>query len=163
MTTLAAPVSSDAVWQVVAEVWQSVLGLPARRAEHAFSLDDALTASVGLHGPWNGVVTLTCPPAAGEAMARVMLDLAVHDTVTQEDVEDAVGEVANVVGGNIKALLAGADRLGLPQVGTGWVPSRSQPLCRTGVAWGTQVARVGVWRLVGDCPTDREANEGGLR
>lgn len=163
MTTLVAPVSSDAVWQVVAQVWQSVLGVPARRAEHAFSLDDALTASVGLHGRWNGAVTLTCPPAAATAVARAMLDVAVHDSLSEQDVEDALGEVANVVGGNVKALLTGADRLGLPRVSTGWVPTRSQPLCRTGVAWGSHVARVAVWRRVGDGAQDRYLNEGKVR
>ena len=35
-----------------------------------------------------------------------------------EDVDDALGELANVVGGNVKAVLPGPSVLGLPEVGT---------------------------------------------
>ena len=36
----------------------------------------------------------------------------------EEDVADALGELANVVGGNVKAVLPGPSVLGLPEVGT---------------------------------------------
>ena len=34
-----------------------------------------------------------------------------------EDIDDALGELANVVGGNVKAVLPGPSALGLPEVG----------------------------------------------
>jgi hypothetical protein len=38
--------------------------------------------------------------------------------VDDEDVADALGELANVLGGNIKSVLPGESRLGLPQIGS---------------------------------------------
>ncbi len=147
MTALAGAVSADEVWQLVADVWESLLDLPVRRAEHAFALDHALTASVALHGNWSGLVTFTCPAAAAADVARAMLALPDGEEPTSEDVEDALGEVANVLGGNVKALLPGAERLGLPRVGTGLVPVQAEPVCRIGIEWPGHVARVAVWRM----------------
>ena len=51
-----------------------------------------------------------------------------------EDVEDGLGELANVVGGNVKAVLPGPSVLGLPEVGSapaaGPTPAASSPVAR---------------------------------
>ncbi|GAB3598479.1 hypothetical protein GCM10027446_28870 [Angustibacter peucedani] len=160
MTALAPVVSADAVWEIVVEIWESLLGSPVLRAEHAFGLDDALTAGVALHGGWSGLVTVTCPPAAADALARTMLALDEADAPTSEDVEDALGEVANVLGGNVKALVPGAERLGLPRVGRGLVPAGAVLVCRNGIEWQDHVARVAVWQLV-DVTSQDDEKDGG--
>ena len=35
------PIQADEVWELVAEVWESLLQLPAIRADHAFGLQGA--------------------------------------------------------------------------------------------------------------------------
>ena len=103
MITTTAPVHADQVWEIVAEVWDSLLQLPAVRADHAFALQDA--------------------------------------------VADAIGEVVNVIAGNVEALLPGSAGLGLPNVEVDWAPVHAQLACRAGVEWPGHVARVGVWHL----------------
>ncbi|WP_426561104.1 chemotaxis protein CheX [Angustibacter sp. McL0619] len=160
-TTSQAPPHADDVWQIVADVWESMLGLPAVRADRAFELHGALTASVQLSGDWDCLVTVTLPRSTAVDVTRVMLQLEDSDEVSEADVADAVGEVVNVVGGNVKALLAGRTSLGLPKVAFEWAPVHAQLLCRTGVEWPGHVARVGVWRL--QSIADHELNEGDRR
>lgn len=139
-------VSSDELWSIVGDVWESILGQPARQVDHAFNLDAAMTSAVTITGDWNGVVTFTCPEAAGEAIARAMLALGPEDDASDEDVVDALGEIVNVVGGQVKSLCAGDNHLGLPLVSHGMVLPHAQPCCRIGVEWAGHVARVAVWR-----------------
>ena len=160
-TANTAPLHADDVWQIVADVWGSMLGLPAVRADHAFELHGALTASVQVEGDWRGLVTVTLPHSTAVAVTRVMLQLSDDDEIFDEDVADAIGEVVNVVGGNVKALLGGHTRLGLPRVEAEWAPVHAQLVCRTGVEWPEHVARVGVWRL--PRAAGNEKNEGGTR
>jgi chemotaxis protein CheX len=139
-------VSADELWSIVTEVWESILGSGVVQADHAFGLDAALTAAVSIHGDWDGLVTFTCPEPAARDIARVMLDLDAEAALSEDDVEDALGEIANVVGGQVKSLCAGENRLGLPDVRRGMVLPRAKPCCRVGVEWAGHVARVAVWR-----------------
>ena len=145
-TTYDSTVTADDLWSIVSEVWTSILGDEPRRSEHAFDLEGSLTSAVAISGDWDGVVTFTCPPAAATAVARAMLALDDDAEVSGEDVTDALGEVANVVGGQVKALCAGDNRLGLPVVGHGMALPHAQPCCRMGMEWAGHVARIAVWR-----------------
>lgn len=141
-------VTADELWSIVSEVWESILGSQVRAVDRAFNLEESLTSAVAIHGDWEGLVTFTCPPAAAADLTRAMLAMKAHEDVTSEDVQDAVGEIANVVGGQVKRLCAGVNRLGLPQVATGLATPRAQACCRAGVEWAGHVARVVVWRWV---------------
>jgi chemotaxis protein CheX len=55
-----------------------------------------------------------------------------------EDVDDALGELANVVGGNVKAVLPGPSVLGLPEVGTAPEPGLPADICRVDLLWRGQ-------------------------
>ena len=74
-----------------------------------------VVGSIAIDGPTPGALTVTLPaPAAVDAAARMFaIDLA---AVEPADVHDAVGEITNMVGGNVKAMLSGEHRLGLPSV-----------------------------------------------
>ena len=51
----------------------------------------------------------------------------------EEDIEDGLGELANVVGGNVKAVLPGPSALGLPVVGA--APVAGSDTCRVDLLW----------------------------
>lgn len=51
-----------------------------------------------------------------DRMARALLALGPQDAVAPDDLRDALGEVANVIGGNIKGLLPQPGSLTLPVV-----------------------------------------------
>jgi chemotaxis protein CheX len=141
-----APVPLDDVWSVVEEVWVSLLGCSPAPAEPVDVQDDWLTAVVTVDGDWHGAVGLSCSPRTALHISRAMLDLTVEEPDPEpEDVEDAVREVVNVLGGNVKALVPGGRRLGLPVL----VPSASavggDPVGGLDVGWAGHVARLGLW------------------
>jgi chemotaxis protein CheX len=72
---------------------------------------------VDLFGEWSGRAALTTERSTAHDLARALLDLAPDERITDLDLVDAFGEVANVVGGNVKSLLPTQGSLGLPQVG----------------------------------------------
>ena len=120
MTSLLAPGTVDLA-EIVAEVWASLL-LPAevRPVEPATAIDGlravrSWSASVDLVGPEPRRVTAALPLAAAHALTRHLFDVHhLHADPPAEDVADALGELVNIVGGNVKSLMPAPSRLGLP-------------------------------------------------
>jgi chemotaxis protein CheX len=77
-----------------------------------------LTGCVQMTGAWEGAVTLRCSPLLARTVAATMYELQLGEP-SDDQIHDALGEVANVVGGNIKALLPGPTHLSLPIVARG--------------------------------------------
>ena len=69
-----------------------------------------------------------------------------------EDVADALGELANVVGGNVKAVLPGPSVLGLPEVGS--APAAGPDTCRVELLWRDQSLTISVQGSAG-APLDQ--------
>jgi len=81
---------------------------------------DCISAMVGLAGTYNGLVSVHQPISLGTKLASVMLDTELQEG--DQDILDALGEVANMVAGNFKQHLTkgGSDiRLSTPSVVTG--------------------------------------------
>lgn len=106
------------VQAVLEQVWESLLGEPLLPWTDDVVVPGAVRAEVTLSGDWAGRVLLACDPATAASLARTMLGARDGDPVPDEDVRDAVGELANVVGGNVKGMLPGTTALGLPRVET---------------------------------------------
>jgi chemotaxis protein CheX len=100
------------------------------------ALDDALAAAVSVTGAWRGHVVVACSDAASHHVAAALLGVPAGE-VTPADVTDALGELANVIGGNVKALLPESCALSLPYVlpmaGARW-PSVTE-VCRMDGNW----------------------------
>lgn len=138
----------DDVTALVEEVWASFLGTdepllvpyPGPEREHWWS------AAVTVSGAWAGQVTVELSAAAAVAVTGVML--ATED-VGAEDVTDAVGELVNMVGGNVKSLIDGPGRLSLPVVAAGVfsLPSTAVEVCRVEAVWRGEPVRVLVHAL----------------
>jgi CheY-specific phosphatase CheX len=103
---------------VVEDIWLSTLGLPARPA---VSRDDdqlsgpTLDGLINITGDWQGTVVVQVTAALAARIASVMFRLN-ETPPTLEDIRDALGEVTNMAGGNIKALVPGTCHLSLPAV-----------------------------------------------
>ena len=105
--------------------------------------DGRVRASVSVRGEWNGVITLEVSRAAAHDLTRRMLLL---DEVTEEDVTDAVGELVNVLGGNVKSLLVEGSVLGLPEVTDGDLGDSTRvEICQTELWWAGHPVHVRVW------------------
>lgn len=108
-------ISTEQVHEITSEVWSSILGEEAKPATGESRLDgEQLTAAVRIEGAWSGVVSLHCPKQLGLHIAATMFELD-QDSVSEDELRDAVGEIANLVGGKIKNILPGPTTLGTPE------------------------------------------------
>lgn len=67
-------------------------------------LTDTITAMIGLAGTHRGVLAVHFPYAVAMAITSNFLMMDV--TEMNEDVHDAMGEIANMLGGNVKTILS---------------------------------------------------------
>ena len=80
-----------------------------------FAGRERLTASVHLSGDWNGAVVLECDGRQACQLAGRLLSCDPPETV-DDDVRDVLGELANMIGGNLKCLLPRGIHLSMPAV-----------------------------------------------
>lgn len=96
---------------------------------------DPLSSWVDVVGPWTGSVVLTTGRRTAEELTRALLREHSPQVLEDEDVVDAFGEIANVVGGNVKAALPGSSGLSLPDVGDAPAPRNPEDVCRVDLMW----------------------------
>ena len=106
--------------------------------------EDTLSAWVDVVGPWTGSVVLTTGRQTAADLTRALLGDAAPELLEHEDVVDAFGEIANVVGGNVKAALPGPSGLSLPEVGSAPAVRNPADLCRVDVLWRGQAISISV-------------------
>lgn len=105
---------------VTTEVWTAFLGEDDLLPIATDTPDPTgYAASVTVTGGWAGHVILALTSADAEHVTRAMLGLTPDEVCTETDVADAVGELVNMVGGNVKSLLPGPSQLSLPLVAAG--------------------------------------------
>ena len=110
--------SAGQLGEIVQSIWSSVLGVEAEQDPSVIvpnGPDRHVTACIHFTGEWNGSVVLECSEALGMEVASLMfaMDLA---EVTSSEMKDALGEVLNMVGGNLKPLLHGSCQISMPTV-----------------------------------------------
>jgi chemotaxis protein CheX len=105
---------------------------------------DVVSSWVDVVGPWTGSVVLTTGTETAAELTRALLGDSAPDELEDEDVADAFGEIANVVGGNVKAALPGPSGLSLPQVGPAPAVRNPADLCRVDVLWRGQPLSISV-------------------
>ncbi len=106
---------SDLV-QIVQSVFSTMIGLEIVPSSDPWSPDgNRLTAAVHLSGDWNGVVLLECDRRQACAFAARFLSIDLPDTV-DDTVRDVLGEVANMIGGNLKCVVTRGISLSMPSV-----------------------------------------------
>lgn len=144
---MTAPQPGD-VQVVTEEVWSTFLGHtePFTLAP-APTFTPAWSASVTIKGEWNGMVSIELTESGAHRVTCGMLGMdPENDETTEADVVDAVGELVNMVGGNVKSLVPGPNQLSLPLVATGQFAhgSEEQQIVRLGFTWGEEPLAVTV-------------------
>lgn len=109
--------TNETIGEMTQEIWSALLAdqgllLPGDMGE------GDLSATVSITGAWNGTACLACSEPAARRAASVMFDMT-DDELSEEEIHDAIGELINVVGGNIKGILPGPTELSLPTVHQG--------------------------------------------
>lgn len=86
-------------------VWEQTLGLTLEPAEPAARSGPSLQGRVRISGVWTGTLVFECSVGAAHRAAQIMFGTSGDDDSVQ-DRQDAVGELTNMIGGNLKALLS---------------------------------------------------------
>lgn len=106
---------TERVWDSLFEVPLEVRG-PGDATPRASGR--AISGCVQITGAWEGAVTLHCSEQLARLVTGAMFEIDPADA-SDDDVRDALGELANMVGGNVKALLPEPCRISLPAVADG--------------------------------------------
>ncbi|WP_100499551.1 chemotaxis protein CheX [Geodermatophilus chilensis] len=148
------------VESIATEAWIALVGEDEVLVPLAGDLPaETLSAWVDVVGPWTGSVVLTTGRQTAADLTRALLREAAPELLDHEDVVDAFGEIANVVGGNVKASLPGPSTLGLPQVGAAPAVRNPEDVCRLGVLWRGQPLVVSVQGALPPLPSPHTPNE----
>jgi len=109
--------AEEEICQLTESIWISVLGLEVRRATGTPELpqERTLIGCVQITGAWEGAVTLHCAAGLARQAAGVMFGIDPEST-SVEEVQDALAELANMTGGNLKTLLPEPCHLSFPTV-----------------------------------------------
>ena len=105
---------------------------------------DVLSSWVDVVGPWTGTVVLTTARDTAADLTRALLGDHAPAELEDEDIADAFGEIANVVGGNVKAALPGPSALSLPDVGAAPAVRNPADVCRIDVLWRGEALSISV-------------------
>ncbi len=76
-------------------------GVPLTDPDDA--IESNLTSMIGLAGDLRGVLAVHCPEATAKGITGAMLGMDID--AIDEDVKDAIGEIANMVAGGLKTAL----------------------------------------------------------
>ena len=150
----------ETVQSIAQEAWSALVGDDEFLVPLPGGLpDDALSSWVDIVGPWNGTVVLTTGRGTAEELARCLLAEHAPPVLDEEDITDGMGELANVVGGNIKAVLPGPSVLGLPEVGLAPEAGSPADTCRVDLLWRGQSLTVSVQGAAGALSDPHENNQ----
>ena len=106
------------VFSYTERVWESILGLKITQTNRPYQLkgtNQSLSACVHIMGSWVGTVALQCPIDLARKVASIMFSVK-EEAADLEQIQDAMGELVNMTGGNIKSHLPEPCYLSLPAV-----------------------------------------------
>jgi chemotaxis protein CheX len=109
-------VPPDELARIVESVFETMLSLEvAEQGAPWFPGGNRLTAAVHMTGDWNGAVLFECDRRQARQFAGRFLSIDPPETM-DDVVRDVLGELANMIGGNLKCVLTRGIRLSMPSV-----------------------------------------------
>lgn len=105
---------------VTERVWSDFLGIqldptPTSQGEAECA------SSISIEGAWNGAVIVACSRQLARQAAATLF-CRPESEIDDANWRDTLNEVANIMGGNLKAMLPGPSSLGLPEAFDTWQP-----------------------------------------
>jgi chemotaxis protein CheX len=136
---------------IVQDVWSSFTGKAIATGSEAAAGEtgDVAVGRVLIRGRWRGCVLLACPARLARAAAAAMFDRPA-EALTDDEVADALGELTNMIGGNVKSLLPGPSQLSMPAATVGASPTDpppgATPVITVALACDGLPLTVSIWR-----------------
>ena len=112
--------SADTMRQITSNVFDEMLAMPTTdfdTADAAFA-EERIIAAIRISGAVEEIVVVETPQTTADIIGETMFD-APADELDPEEIRDAVGEVVNMIGGNVKGIYEGDSKLSLPCVSKG--------------------------------------------
>ncbi len=103
------------VQQYTQLIYSTLFGLEVRPLPGTYDLSptETVSGSIQISGKWNGTIMLSIPSVLVNTLTEAMFSLEPGQASTEEK-KDAIGELINMIGGNIKALLPEPSVLSTP-------------------------------------------------
>ncbi len=153
-TDEAVDVTAGQITEIAQEVWQSFLSMDL--LEHPLGADappltgQTMTGCVHVSGEWNGSIFLQGELSLARGAAEAMF-AADPGTLSDDEVSDALGELTNMVGGNIKSLLPAPSTLSVPSIAQGESYSVRVPgaglIDRVALVCASGPLHISVWKV----------------
>lgn len=108
--------TSDDINALTMQVWEAVLCLPIENdVPEPRPSDLHVVGMVNITGGWEGSVLVRCTRPLARTITETMFGMDPGEA-TADEIADALGEIANMIGGNVKSLVPGPSQLSLPTV-----------------------------------------------
>lgn len=104
--------------QFVTDIWSTFLNMQVSPTDQPFKpigKDNTLAGCVQITGEWQGTVTLYAPKDLGKKIAASMYAME-EPEIDDQMIQDVMGEITNMIAGNIKSLLPTPCSISLPSV-----------------------------------------------
>lgn len=128
------PIDEELFLELASNVFELMLEIPVEGAPACDSPAQPTDylSSIQMSGSTNLEVAVRAPEQTAKHIAATMFKES-PDDLSEEDIRDAVGEITNMVGGNLKGLGDGDSKLTLPCVSRVSESSRESPLSQVTV------------------------------
>lgn len=121
ISTMTCSIGKDELIQVIDEIFSNMAGMQLAPAATPVPFDRQkgyVVAAVQIVGDWQGAVRLDADLDFCRQVCARFLGVEPGD-LSPDDIRDAAGELANITGGSVKALIAPTCSLSLPSVVVG--------------------------------------------
>lgn len=96
----------DILFNATKEVFETMIFMDVEPCPDCITIQgDSLLGSITFTGDIEGCMAICCDSKCAASVARNMLAMDDGDEISSEDIRDAMGEIANMVMGSIKARL----------------------------------------------------------
>ncbi|MCI5064981.1 chemotaxis protein CheX [bacterium] len=102
--------------RIVQQIWLMTLKREISPCEEVSCLGDSRHVSIEISGAWDGALRVSFSELAAENVTRDIFELSDDETPEDVQINDALKEIANVAGGNLKTFLPEPSVLSLPKV-----------------------------------------------
>lgn len=101
--------------QLVQDVCHTMLGLPVTPADVVQEMMPTMLASISITGPADWIVEVEATAHCARRIAAALFAMSADD-LSLDEVCDALGELVNIIGGNLKGIMCEDATLSLPCV-----------------------------------------------
>jgi len=108
-------VDEQQLFEVSRDVWSSLLGLQVRSANPlpATGVERVWSSRINVSGDWQGAIVIECPESIGRHAAAMLYE-ADGEATPEDEIRDALSEVASKIGDRVRSLLPEDARLSRP-------------------------------------------------